>query len=125
MQEAFQKLMAEPPRPMRLINLLTFNETAQYIADAPDKPITGAEAYALYLAGAQAPLAQVGAKKLLDTRCAPAVFENFEADFERVIIVEYPTQQSLMEMAQMEEYQRALRHRAAAVAKNMTLFDLV
>ena len=89
---AFLKL---PAKPIVMVNLLKF------------KPDGGREAYAKYGAAVQPILEKLGARIIFSSTTDLCLLGN--ADWDSIALVEYPTPQTLLKMAQSPEYQ-AIHH---------------
>ena len=93
--EQIQAFMQLPAKPIVMVNLLKF------------KPDGGREAYAKYGAAVQPILKKLGARMIFSGSTEMCLLGN--ADWDSVALVEYPTPQTLLKMAQSPEYQ-AIHH---------------
>ena len=102
--------------PVQMLNLLRFNERAQYADGQGEAGLTGAEAYKAY-AKASAPFFQeVGGVMAWSGKPIAGVIgppgETWDAGF----IAEYPNLDAFVSMVRNEGYQAIVHHRQAAVA---------
>lgn len=105
-------------RPIAMINLLRFRETAAYPEDHAEAGAghTGAKAYALYGRAAAKPFADAGGAQVWLGKPELTVIGPREEAWDLAFIARYPTGQAFVDMLRNPEYQRAVVHRQAAVA---------
>lgn len=96
-----QEFVELPDNPIVMLNLLRFK------ADG------GADEYAKYAAAIAPILEKVGAKILFSGEAAMCFIGAADWDF--VVLVEYPNPRVLMTMAQSDEYQAIHHHREAGL----------
>lgn len=121
--EAFAKIVEDAKTddgPIRMINLLKFNEVAQY-GDVPDPagddgPSTGQQAYMRYGETAMSEVAAVGGSQFYAAASHQTVIGPDEEDWDVVAIVEYPSRSAFLEMVAKPSYQAATFHRDAGLA---------
>lgn len=106
--------------PIRMINLLKFNDIADY-GDQPDpsetgSPSTGAEAYARYGANTIGELARVGGTIFYAAAADMNVIGPDDEAWDQVAIVEYPSREKFLTMVAKPSYQAAVFHRTAGLA---------
>jgi hypothetical protein len=110
--------------PILMLNLLRFRDLADYSANlhlAPARPITGAEAYALYAQGIAPLLAASGGAVLLEAD-AGAWFIGPETErWDRVLIVRQSSLTDFFAFAVNPLAQEVLGHRTAALADSRLL----
>jgi len=110
--------------PVRMLNLLRFRDTADYSEYpdlAPDDSLTGEEAYDLYGAVVLPLLGSFGAKPVLMGSGGSLLIGPDDAQWDRVLVVEYPSVATFLEFIQSPEYQAISGHRTAAVADSRLL----
>jgi uncharacterized protein (DUF1330 family) len=113
---AFRDLPSD--RPIAMINLLRFRQEADYPADHHEhgKGLTGAQAYRLYGAAAQAPFQRSGGRQVWLGRPELTVIGPAEEAWDLAFIATYPTGEAFAAMLRDPEYRQAVVHRQAAVA---------
>ena len=99
--DQIQDFFELPDSPVVMVNLLKF------------KPDGGADEYARYAAGIGPILQKLGARILFSGQAAMCLIGNADWDF--VVLVEYPNPGVLMAMAQSDEYQAIHHHREAGL----------
>ncbi len=110
--------------PVRMLNLLRFRDEADYSASpglAPDEPISGAEAYAIYSAHTIPLLTNVGGKVIFVGDGGPLLVGPPDVVWDQVLIVEYPTIDAFLAMTQDARYAAGAGHRSAALADSRLL----
>lgn len=115
-RDQFRALRDDPhDGPIIMVNLLKFHERAQYPADAPEaaENLTGEQAYERYESGLGDFIAACGGDILLKGRAAR--FYIGEGDWDRVLIVRYPSRQAFIAMVTSEAYRVPHRHREAGL----------
>jgi uncharacterized protein (DUF1330 family) len=105
-------------RPIAMINLLRFRDTAAYPDDHPDhaRPRTGAQAYAAYGQTAALPFARSGGKQIWLGRPEMTLIGPREETWDLAFIAWYPSGEAFGAMLRDPEYRAAVVHRQAAVA---------
>jgi uncharacterized protein (DUF1330 family) len=102
-----------------MINLLRFREFAAYRDSDPEAgetPVTGAEAYRRYGTEAAPHFTKVGGKQLWIGAPELMLIGPEDERFDLAFVAYYPTAQAFVDMLRNPDYQRATRHRTAAVA---------
>jgi uncharacterized protein (DUF1330 family) len=99
--------------PIVMLNLLRFKERAGGI-DAADG-ISGVEAYARYGEGAVPFLKRVGGRILWSGTAEQSVIGPEAAEWDMVLVVEYPSRAAFLQMTSDPDYQAIHRHREAAL----------
>jgi uncharacterized protein (DUF1330 family) len=100
-----------------MLNLLRFREVADYSANpelAPDTPISGAEAYNLYVAHTMPYLKGSGGDLLVRGEGGPFLIGPEHERWDRVMLVRQSSIHSFMAFATDAEYLAGLGHRTAA-----------
>ena len=105
-------------RPIAMINLLRFRETAAYPADHSDHAgtRTGAQAYAAYGRAAAPPFARSGGHQVWLGRPEQTLIGPADEAWDLAFIAAYPSGEAFLTMLRDPEYQAAVVHRQAAVA---------
>jgi hypothetical protein len=104
--------------PIHMLNLIKFRDLAEYPEGHPNhgKGLTGADAYAIYLAGFQRVVANDGAAMVWE-RPLECVVTGPEGEWDEIFVMGYPNSVAFMKMVKNEEYIRdVVPHRTAAVA---------
>lgn len=98
--------------PVVMLNLLRFKE----MADGVDEGLTGAQAYARYSQATEPFLAGVGGRLRAALRAEQTVVGPDDAEWDLILLVEYPSRAKFLEMASNPEYLKVHAHRDAALA---------
>lgn len=108
--------------PVVMINLLKFRETAAY---DDGEAISGAEAYARYQHAFTVTVGAISQAEVLFEGPVDQVFigkaGTAETDWDKALIVRYPTRGHFLAMMADPEYKQALRHRYAGLARTVLL----
>ena len=114
-----------PDGPIVMVNLLKFRDRAAYPEGSGVAPCGGAEAYARYQ---HAFTVTVGATSQAEVIYDGPVQQVFigdpaarEADWDKVLIVRYPSRQHFLAMMANAEYREALVHRYAGLERTVLL----
>lgn len=110
--------------PVTMLNLLRFRETADYSDSpelAPDDPISGEEAYAIYSGLTLPHLGAVGGSVVFMGTGGPLLIGPQQARWDRVLLVQYPNLAAFLTMTQNPEYLAGAGHRTAALADSRLL----
>ena len=113
--DAFKDL--DRDHPIEMLNLVAFNDLANYPGDhelARDG-LTGAEAYALYGRHSAPVLEKVGGSILWRGTFQTTLIGPQDEPWDAVFIARYPTAHAFLAMVSDPDYQRAVVHRQAAV----------
>ncbi|MDF1728163.1 MAG: DUF1330 domain-containing protein [Sulfitobacter sp.] len=113
--EAFKGL--DRDRPINMLNLVCFNDLANYPGDhelARDG-LTGAQAYALYGKGSAPVLARVGGEIIWRGRFEVTLIGPQDETWDAMFIARYPDAHAFLAMISDPEYRKAVVHRQAAV----------
>ena len=107
--------------PIACLNLLAFREQAAYAADDPEHgtaaaEVTGAEAYDRYGTVALGIITAVGGRVLLGAGVEQMFIGPAEAEWERAVLVFYPSRAAFAQMLARDDYRAAGRHRIAGLA---------
>lgn len=114
-----------PDGPVVMLNLLKFRDVATYPADSGFTAANGAEAYQQYQ---HAFVVTVGATSqaqvLYDGPAQNVVIGDpaaKEADWDKVLIVRYPSRQHFLAMMADADYRKALVHRYAGLERTVLI----
>jgi len=110
---------SEDESPIVMVNLLRFKEQA----DGVDEGMTGAEAYATYGANIQKYLEGVGGKILLAVNCEESIIGPEAAEWDMVILVQYPSRQAFVKMITDPGYLKEHEHREAGLAETRLILS--
>ena len=105
--------------PVQMLNLLRFNPIARYAPDDPEyaaEPVSGTAAYEKYSEEATPAFAAAGGKQLWIAAPELILIGPAEEKWDLAFAAFYPTAQAFVDMVRNPDYQRATRHRTAAVA---------
>ena len=104
--------------PIVMINLLKFHDRARYSDDDPEKgdDISGEDAYNRYAKGLEALSSdpQIGLKVLYAGTVQRFLIGGDE-DWDRVLVVHYPSRHHMLRMMRDPRYREAHRHREAGL----------
>ena len=116
---------AGPEGPIVMVNLLKFKPEATYAAGSGHAPCSGEEAYNRYEHAFSVEVWPVSQAEILYSGPVGQVFIGEagtpETDWDRVLIVRYPSRQHFLAMMRDEAYRAALAHRYAGLARTVLL----
>jgi uncharacterized protein (DUF1330 family) len=116
--EQVQRLVSSDDHgPVVMLNLLRFKEHA----DGIDEGVSGEEAYARYSEAVEPFLRGVGGRLLHAVRPLESFIGPEQAEWDLVLLVEYPSRAKFIEMATDSEYLKIHAHREAALADSRLL----
>ncbi len=107
-----------------MLNLLKFRETADYSGHeniAPAGPISGKEAYQLYINHTLPILEKAGARVIFMGQSNGFLIGPEAEKWDLVLLVEHESVTTFMAFAQNEEYLKGAGHRTAALADSRLL----
>jgi len=107
-----------------MLNLLRFKETADYSdfpALAPPTPISGKEAYKLYMKHTTPHLKTAGGEVLFKGKGGPFVIGPPTEEWDLVLLVQHESVEKFMAFAQDKEYLKTIGHRTAALEDSRLL----
>lgn len=110
--------------PVVMLNLLRFRARADYSAHPevrPAQPLTGAEAFDLYVAHTLPFLAASGGELLFLGKGGPFLIGPAEERWDRVMLVRQRSLEDFMAFASNQAYLRGLGHRMAAIEDSRLL----
>lgn len=114
-----------PEGPVVMVNLLKFRPQATYPADSNESRCTGAEAYARYQHAFTVTVGEVSQASVLYEGPVNQVVIGDpaarDADWDKVLIVRYPSRQHFLAMMADEQYRRSLVHRYAGLERTVLL----
>lgn len=119
-----KKLLSLPPdAPVAALNLFQFNKRAQYQPDDPEynteaANVKGMEAWARYSAIAGKYIADLGGRVVFSTPVAQILIGPEDAQWDIAAIMYFPTRKAFTEMLSNPTFQKASRHRKAALANH-------
>lgn len=112
-----------PDGPIVMLNLLKFKARADYPAGHPDAGSSGEQAYARYerlFIGTVGAVSQ--AEPLYDGPVMRTIVgSEADGDWDRMLIVRYPSRQHFLAMMADETYREGLVHRYAALERTILL----
>jgi uncharacterized protein (DUF1330 family) len=102
-----------PDKPVVMLNLLRFRETARY--DDPLDVCSGREAYKRYSQTALKTIAAVGGGVIFSGRAAESLIGPPHEVWHQIFLVRYPSPAAFRAMLSMPDYLAAVKHRTAAL----------
>ena len=119
-RDQFKAIFGLPlDQPVLMLNLLRFRNVADYAPADPEHgapAMTGAEAYRCYSDAATPIFERVGGTQVWIGMPELTLIGPVDERWDLAFIARYPTAQSFVDMLKDPEYNRATRHRTAAVA---------
>ncbi len=106
---------APDQKPIVMLNLLRFRETAEY-ADASEPAVSGKKAYSRYSRAVMPLLFEVGGQPLWMGKARAGVIVPDGEAWHEVLLVHYPSRAAFVRMVTSDAYRRILHHRTAALA---------
>ena len=110
--------------PITMVNLLKFRKAARY-PDGYGAPCSGEEAYARYQHAFTVTVGDISGAKVLYEGSVDQTFigrlGSPETDWDKVLIVRYPTRQHFLQMMANTQYREALVHRYAGLERTVLL----
>jgi uncharacterized protein (DUF1330 family) len=110
--------------PVSMLNLIRFREVADY-SDypdlAPEEPISGQQAYAIYSSHTLPLLAEAGGEVFFVGTAGPLLIGPEDAQWDRVLLLQYPYLAAFLSMAQSPGYAAGAGHRTAALEDSRLL----
>ncbi len=103
---------ADSGEPFVMLNLLRFKEQADGVGEG----MSGRDCYARYGAEAQPFLERVGGRLLYAVSAEQSVIGPDPAEWDMVLLVEYPSRAKFLEMATAADYLEIHAYREAALA---------
>jgi len=113
-------LASEDPRPVVMVNLLTFRERAAY-ADGRETDLTGEAAFAIYSGLMREIIERRGGCFRISTLLEGLVIGTGEMPWQRLALMEYPSRRAFAEIATSEEVRAAAVHRHAGLESQILI----
>ena len=111
-EDEVQTLLKGPAdQPVVMVNLLRFKATA----DAPNKGLSGEEAYARYAAPVIAFVMSNGGRLIWSGRVDSQLIGEGGEEFQMVALVEYPSRKAFIEIMTDPKYEEISVHRASGL----------
>lgn len=114
-----------PDGPVVMLNLLKFHTEADYGPDSTEPPVSGASAYARYQKAFTQTVGAISQAEVLYDGPVNQVFIGQagapETDWDKALIVRYPSRQHFLAMMAAPGYRDALKHRYAGLARTILL----
>ena len=113
--------------PVVMVNMLKFNDRADYPGDyeGPDADVTGKDAYGRYQHAFTVAVGDTSQAEVLYDGPVDQVFIGEEGgaaeDWDKMLIVRYPSKEHFLAMMANEDYRAALVHRYAALERTVLL----
>lgn len=110
--------------PVVMLNLLKYNDIADYstLPDiAPDKEISGAEAYQLYIDHTLPFLKEAGSEVIFWGKGGQFLIGPEAEQWDAVMLVKHASTERFMAFAQQQDYLKGAGHRTAALADSRLL----
>lgn len=111
--------------PVVMLNLLKFRDSAAYPEEAGMAPCSGAEAYRRYQHAFTVTVGGISEAEVLYDGPVELAFIGMagtpETDWDKVLMVRYPTRAHFLAMMADAEYREALVHRYAGLARTVLL----
>jgi uncharacterized protein (DUF1330 family) len=117
-------MMRQIPGPVVMLNLLRFRQVADYSANpelAPSEPISGAQAYELYVEHTQPFLRKSGGEVLFRGRGGPFLIGPEAERWDEVMLVRQASVESFVDFASNRDYLAGMGHRLAALEDSRLL----
>tara|TARA_Y100000766_G_C18895083_1_gene600516 strand:- start:1153 stop:1563 length:411 start_codon:yes stop_codon:yes gene_type:complete len=106
--------------PICMVNLLKFNEKAEY-EDGRETTLSGAEAYQIYGAATGPLIKKLGGEIVFTSVLKGMVVGEVEDLWDVMAIAKYPTLQSFIDMVSSTEYLSAYHHRIAGLKGQLNI----
>jgi uncharacterized protein (DUF1330 family) len=111
-----------PDGPVVMLNLLKFREHANYPAGSPHAPCSGAEAYRRYQTAFVETVGDVsGAEVVWEGKIDRPFIGDASQDWDKCLLVRYPSRQHFLAMMANATYREALVHRYAGLERTILL----
>ncbi len=109
-----------PEGPIYMVNLLKFNEKAEY-PDGRPSDLSGRAAYDIYLRAVSELLKEFGGAALFSADVQRLVLGEVEELWDKVAIAMYPSRAAMMAMMRSPKMQEIGIHRAAGLAGQLNI----
>lgn len=111
--------------PVVMLNLLKFRKDAAYPADSGEPAMSGEAAYKRYQTAFTETVGHISQAEVLYDGPTEQVFIGLagtpETDWDKVLLVRYPSRQHFLGMMADATYREALRHRYAGLERTVLL----
>jgi hypothetical protein len=113
---------AGPDGPVVMLNLLKFRARANYPAGSPHAPCSGAEAYRRYQTAFVETVGDVSrAEVVWEGRVDRCFIGDASQNWDKCLLVRYPSRQHFLSMMANATYREALVHRYAGLERTILL----
>lgn len=113
---------AGPDGPVVMLNLLKFRERANYPSGSPHPPCSGAEAYLRYQTAFVEAVGDVSHAEIVwEGRIDTTFVGDAAQDWDKCMMVRYPSRQDFLAMMANADYRDALVHRYAGLERTVLL----
>jgi len=120
-RDRIDEMMAPGPEgPIYMVNLLKFNEHAQY-EDGRDTELSGRDAYHIYGSAVSKLIVEYGGTITFAGDVTFLALGQVDELWDEVAIAQYPSRQALWEMSTSPEWQAIAVHRAAGLAGQLNI----
>jgi len=123
-RDQFKAIFGLPlDQPIQMLNLLRFRDVATYAAEDPEAgdTISGAAAYVRYSNAAAPVFTRLGGEQVWIGTPQLTLIGPGDETWHAAFIARYPTAQAFVDMLRDPDYNRATRHRTAAVADSQLI----
>lgn len=110
--------------PINMLNMLRFNDVAQYADESGEGPCSGPDAYARYSKAVGPLLENAGGDVVASWRPQLIIIGPRELDWDESFVVRYPSKQAFLEMINADAYKAIVHHRTAALADSRLILML-
>ena len=113
---------AGPDGPVVMLNLLKFRERANYPSGSPHAPCSGSDAYLRYQTAFVEAVGNVSHADIVwEGRIDTAFIGDAAQDWDKCLMVRYPSRQDFLAMMANADYRDALVHRYAGLERTVLL----
>ena len=114
---------ADHGKPINMVNLLKFKETADYPEghELHGKAMSGAQAYALYVKAVTQILHSFGGEAVFSGQVERLTVGQIDELWDSVMIARYPSKKHMADMVQSPQYQAITVHRTAGLAGQLNI----
>jgi uncharacterized protein (DUF1330 family) len=101
--------------PILMLNLLRFNELANYPEDSDNSACSGLEAYQIYSNSAFPKIKAVGGSMFWQSQVLTSVIAPDDEEWDKAFLISWPSFQSFLDVVMSPDYQKITVHRTAAL----------
>ena len=113
---------AGPDGPVVMLNLLKFRVQANYPAGSPHAPCSGAEAYSRYQTAFVETVGDVSSAEVVwEGKIDRTFIGDPSLDWDKCLLVRYPSRQHFLAMMANPTYRDALEHRYAGLERTLLM----